>query len=149
MAAGAAIALTYLFGARTWGRRAGLVAALLLALMPRVFFHGHLACFDVPIMTMWLACIYAYARAVQTRSLGWVLAVGVAFGLALAWGRGVPPHWGLFKSALARAILIAAAIVWPLVAAGLGCACLVLSVRVMQQGAMAGGSDPPAVSGAT
>jgi 4-amino-4-deoxy-L-arabinose transferase-like glycosyltransferase len=79
-----AIWVTYLFGARAWGRRAGLVAAVLFALMPRVFFHAHLACFDVPITAMWILCLYVHWRALETRSLGWTLATGVVFGLALA-----------------------------------------------------------------
>ncbi len=85
--AGAAIWITYLFGARAWSRRAGLVAAALFALMPRVFFHAHLACFDVPITAMWLACLYVHWRAQETRglrgTLAWALAAGVVFGLAL------------------------------------------------------------------
>ena len=79
-----AIWVTYLFGARAWSRRAGLVAAVLFALMPRVFFHAHLACFDVPITAMWILCLYVHWRALEKRSLGWTLAVGVVFGLALA-----------------------------------------------------------------
>ena len=74
---------TYLFGARAWTRRAGLVAAVLLGLMPRVFFHAHLACFDVPVMAVWILCVYVYWRSQDTRSLGWALAVGLVFGLAL------------------------------------------------------------------
>jgi 4-amino-4-deoxy-L-arabinose transferase-like glycosyltransferase len=81
--AGAALTITYLFGARAWGRKAGWVAAGLLGLMPRVFFHAHLACFDVPIMTMWLLCVYVYWRAEDTGSLLWAIATGVVFGLAL------------------------------------------------------------------
>ncbi len=81
--AGVALWTTYVFGARAYGRRAGLVAAALLGLMPHVFFHAHLACFDVPIMTMWLLCVYAHWRAQETRSLWWTIAAGVMFGLAL------------------------------------------------------------------
>lgn len=81
--AGLALWVTYLFGARAWSRRAGLVAAVLFALMPQVFFHAHLACFDVPITAMWILCVYAHWRALETRSLGWTLAVGVIYGLAL------------------------------------------------------------------
>ncbi|HXX65794.1 MAG TPA: glycosyltransferase family 39 protein [Polyangiaceae bacterium] len=81
--AGIALYVTYLFGAQAWGRAAGLVAAVLLALMPRVFFHAHLACFDVPIMTMWLVCVYAHWRSEETGRLGWAIATGIAFGLAL------------------------------------------------------------------
>jgi 4-amino-4-deoxy-L-arabinose transferase-like glycosyltransferase len=79
---GIALWVTYLFGARVYGRRAGLIAALLLALMPRVFFHAHLACFDVPIMAMWTWCIYVYWRSLRGGVL-WALAAGVMYGLTL------------------------------------------------------------------
>jgi 4-amino-4-deoxy-L-arabinose transferase-like glycosyltransferase len=81
--AGVALWVTYLFGARVHSRRAGVTAAVLLGLMPNVFYHAHLACFDVPIMTMWLLAVYVYWRAHETRHLGWALAAGVVFGLTL------------------------------------------------------------------
>jgi Dolichyl-phosphate-mannose-protein mannosyltransferase len=80
---GVALWTTYLFGARAWSRRAGLVAAVLLGLMPNVFFHAHLACFDVPMMSMWILCVYVHWRAQDRRTFWWILAVGVVFGLAL------------------------------------------------------------------
>jgi hypothetical protein len=75
--------VTYLFGARAYGRWAGVVAAVLLGLMPRVFFNAHLACFDVPIMAMWTLSIYVYWRATQTGRLGWAVGAGVVYGLTL------------------------------------------------------------------
>lgn len=111
--AGGAIWITYLFGARAYGRVAGAVAAVLLGAMPRVFFHSHLACFDVPIMSMWLACVYAHRRAQERGGLGWAIAAGVLFGLALetkhnAWELPVAlaPH-ALFvhRHAFRRALL--------------------------------------------
>jgi hypothetical protein len=82
--AGVMLWVTYLFGARAYGRRAGLVAATLLGLMPRVFFHAHLACFDVPMASMWILCIYVYWRAQDRPShVGWMIAAGVVYGLAL------------------------------------------------------------------
>jgi len=80
---GVALWTTYLFGARAWSRRAGLVAAASFGLMPQVFFHAHLACFDMPIVTMWILCVYVHWRAQETRGLGWALATGIVFGLAL------------------------------------------------------------------
>jgi hypothetical protein len=81
--AGIAIWVTYLFGARAYGRWAGVIAALLLGLMPRVFYNSHLACFDVPIMTMWTLSVYVYWRATQERGFGWAIAAGIVYGLAL------------------------------------------------------------------
>jgi 4-amino-4-deoxy-L-arabinose transferase-like glycosyltransferase len=78
-----AIWVIYLFGARAWSRRAGAVAAVLFALMPRVFFHAHLACFDVPITAMWILCVYVHWRAQERRTFAWTLAAGLVFGLAL------------------------------------------------------------------
>jgi 4-amino-4-deoxy-L-arabinose transferase-like glycosyltransferase len=85
--AGAALWIAYVFGARAYGRLAGLVAAALLGTMPQVFFHSHLACFDVPITTMWLACVYLHWRTLGARGplaiAGWAIATGVVYGLAL------------------------------------------------------------------
>jgi 4-amino-4-deoxy-L-arabinose transferase-like glycosyltransferase len=74
--------ITWLFGWRAFGARVGLVAAVLLALMPRVFYHAHLNCFDVPVMTMWVVVLYAYWRS-TSGSLGWTVATGALWGLAL------------------------------------------------------------------
>jgi hypothetical protein len=73
---------TYLFGLRAWSHRVGLFAALALALMPRVFYHAHLDCFDVPVMTMWVAVLYCYWRATEG-GLRWAIATGLMWGLAL------------------------------------------------------------------
>ena len=80
---GVALWITYLFGAKVYSRRAGIAAATALGLMPNVFYHAHLACFDVPIMAMWIACIYTYWCAEKSRGLGWAIACGVMYGLTL------------------------------------------------------------------
>ncbi|MBL8603340.1 MAG: glycosyltransferase family 39 protein [Myxococcales bacterium] len=75
--------LVYLFGYRLTGRhRVGLMAAALLGLMPRVFYHAHLDCFDVPVMTMWVAVLYCHWRSLDG-GFGWSLATGVMWGLCL------------------------------------------------------------------
>lgn len=88
--AGLSVYVTFLFGAQVYSRRAGVVAAVSLALMPHVFFHAHLACFDVPIMAMWTVCLYVYWRAVTPvpgrrtfARIAWPLAAGVVYGLTL------------------------------------------------------------------
>jgi 4-amino-4-deoxy-L-arabinose transferase-like glycosyltransferase len=76
------VVVTYAWGRRELGRTAGLVAALSLAFMPRIFYHSHLACFDGPVMTMLLVTTYAYARSLEA-GLGWAIVTGVLYGLLL------------------------------------------------------------------
>ena len=76
------VVVTYAWGKRALNRTAGLVAALSLAFMPRVFYHAHLDCFDLPVMTMLLVTTYAYARSLEA-GLGWAIATGVLYGLLL------------------------------------------------------------------
>ena len=80
---GLALWVTYVFGARVFSRTAGFVAALLLALMPHLFYNAHLACFDVPIMTMWLLSVYVFWRADTEGGLGWAAAFALVYGLTL------------------------------------------------------------------
>jgi 4-amino-4-deoxy-L-arabinose transferase-like glycosyltransferase len=80
---GVAIWITYLFAARVFSRRAGVVAGIALGLMPNVFYNAHLACFDIPIMAMWIACVYTYWSAEKNGGLGWALAAGIVYGLTL------------------------------------------------------------------
>ena len=80
---GLALWVTYMFAARAYSRRAGVVAAIALGLMPRVFYHAHLACFDVPIMAMWATCIYVYWRSEKEGGLSWALLAGLVYGLTL------------------------------------------------------------------
>lgn len=79
---GLLIALVYLFAAGIWGQAIGLLAALFTLLLPRAFFHAGLATFDGPVVTMWLAVLIAYWRALGSRA--WCLVLGLVYGLALA-----------------------------------------------------------------
>src|SRR5262249_25839090 len=81
--AGAGVWLLYIWGSRARSRAAGLAAALAFALMPRVFYHAHLVCSDIPSATMWALAAYAFWRSLGTRGVGWPLLTGVLFGLAL------------------------------------------------------------------
>jgi len=79
---GLCVALIYIFGLRIEGRFAGLSAALLYVTIPRLFFHGQLACFDSAVSTMWLLTVYAYFRSLERAR--WGIFGGLIFGLALA-----------------------------------------------------------------
>jgi hypothetical protein len=72
----------FLFAARLWSRRAGLVAAALAVFAPRLFFDAQLACFDAPIAALWVLVVYAYHRSLEEPRWGWRAAL--LMGLALA-----------------------------------------------------------------
>ncbi len=76
------ILIVYFWGARVWNRRVGLFAAFAMMLIPRFFFHAHLAAFDVPVSALWLLVAYAFWRSLHSQV--WGVLCGIAFGLALA-----------------------------------------------------------------
>jgi 4-amino-4-deoxy-L-arabinose transferase-like glycosyltransferase len=76
------VVVTYVWGVRESGRLAGVVGALSLALMPRVFYHSHLACFDMPVTALLLLTSYAFARSLEG-GRAWAIATGVIYGLLL------------------------------------------------------------------
>ena len=80
--AGLLLWLIYIFGARVFGRRAGVFASLAFGCIPRVFYHAHLDAFDIPIVLLVTASVYAYWRALRSRT--WTVLFGLVFGLALA-----------------------------------------------------------------
>lgn len=82
LSSGLLLWLIYIFGACTIGRPGALFAALSFALIPRLFYHAHLAAFDVPIALMTTLVTYAYWRSLHCFT--WTLLLGVVFGLALA-----------------------------------------------------------------
>jgi 4-amino-4-deoxy-L-arabinose transferase-like glycosyltransferase len=82
--AGGLISLLFLMVRRHYGRTAGLVAALALMTMPRFFFHAHLAAIDVPVTAMIFAVIFIFWWGHDRTEFSWTLALGLAWGLALA-----------------------------------------------------------------
>lgn len=70
--------------ARSFGSLAGLAASLALLSLPRFFFHAHLAALDVPaaMAVFLLTALFWHTR--RNTSIGWDLALGVAWGAALA-----------------------------------------------------------------
>lgn len=73
--------LIYSLSRRLFGRMASIFAAVSFFLIPRQFFHSHLACFDVPIATLWLLTVYGFVKAQEKPR--WWLYTGLFFGAAL------------------------------------------------------------------
>ncbi len=82
LSAGLTLWLIYIFGARAADRRIGAFAALAYATIPRIFYHSHLDCFDIPIVLMLTWVVYCYWRSLE--SPRWAIMTGVAYGFALA-----------------------------------------------------------------
>ncbi len=77
-------AVLFLFGRHVTSRRGALFAVLAFWLVPRTFFHGALACFDMPIAFAWLLTVAAWRRAIRHPTRLNLTCVGLAFGLALS-----------------------------------------------------------------
>jgi len=81
--AGVALATQYAWARRVAGPIAGVAAVFALGLMPRVFYHAHLACFDVPVMSLWLLTTFAYSRAIHDGRKRWLWGAALAYGALL------------------------------------------------------------------
>ncbi len=127
-AGGVGSALLYLVGQRlfrsqppTVSRGLSLFAVGAFWLSPTDLYHGHLACFDMPVTVAWLFVVYCYLRGLDEGprwNTKWKILTGVAYGIALAtklnaffipvalaihWGiAGAPRAWkdGGFKRVL-------------------------------------------------
>jgi hypothetical protein len=75
--------LLFYLGRRWLARLPALFGALAFASIPQVFFHGHLACFDVPITALNLAVILAFRLQERRGGLPLALLTGLLWGLAL------------------------------------------------------------------
>jgi 4-amino-4-deoxy-L-arabinose transferase-like glycosyltransferase len=78
----AAVALTYLLGARLYGAAAGLAAAAILAVMPYHVVVSRQVLLDGPMTTFALVGLYCVARAAEADPRRWIAAAGAMLGLA-------------------------------------------------------------------
>lgn len=78
------VAMVYWMVAGAYDTVSGVFAALSLMLMPRMFLHAHLANIDTTVAITWFLAMYLFWRYRGGRNMLQVLAIGVAFGLALA-----------------------------------------------------------------
>ena len=80
--AGLGLFLVFLLGRRLGGLWAGFIAQIVCMSLPRMYFHSHLACFDLPVTVLWLAITYSFLRA--RYSPKWVVPSGILLGLGFA-----------------------------------------------------------------
>ncbi|WBB77280.1 glycosyltransferase family 39 protein [Micromonospora sp. WMMD882] len=79
----ATVLAVYPLGARLYDRRVGLVAALLLAVMPYHVLVTRQVLLDGPMVFFATLTLYCLARFVQGQRLGWYLATGGMLGLTM------------------------------------------------------------------
>jgi hypothetical protein len=77
----AAICLTYALGSFMYSRRAGLIAAAILALMPYHVAVSRQILLDGPMATFCLLAVYCLARYAASRTAWWLYAAAFSFGL--------------------------------------------------------------------
>ncbi len=128
----ASVALLYDLTRRRWGRQAGFVAGLVLALSPIAVAVSRHNNPDALLVLLCVAALWAFVRALEHGSWRWLILAGVFVGLgfetkmgvalmvvpgmALAWlwiaprGRAV----ALRQLLVAGAVLVAVALAWPL-----------------------------------
>jgi len=107
------IAFMFLLGAEWLGVGWSAFAVILLYTLPRFFYHSHLSTFDIPVVAMWAAAMYAFRRAMT--SVRWSYVTGLLFGVGLATKNNVyflplmfavlyfySPHGKTFFRALCR-----------------------------------------------
>lgn len=59
--------MIYLFGLFFFNRLTAAVSPILFFMMPHIFFHSHLACFDMPILFFWSATFILYVICLKTK----------------------------------------------------------------------------------
>jgi hypothetical protein len=78
----ATVWVTYAIGARLYGRRVGVLAALLIAVMPYTVIVSRQILLDGPMTFFAALALYLLVRFVQTERVAWLYAAAVALGLA-------------------------------------------------------------------
>ena len=59
--------MIYIFGLVFFSRTTAVASPLLFFMMPHIFFHSHLACFDMPILFFWSATFILYVICLKTK----------------------------------------------------------------------------------
>jgi len=79
----ATVFAVYLLGARLFGRRVGLLAALLVAVMPYHVVVTRQVLLDGPMVLFSTLIIYCFVRFVESERLAWFVAAGGVLGVAM------------------------------------------------------------------
>ena len=76
--------MIYLFGLIFFSRTTAVASPLLFFTMPHIFFHSHLACFDMPILFFWSSTFILYIICLKTKKTSVHAVTAVFFAFAMA-----------------------------------------------------------------
>ena len=76
--------MIYFFGLFFFSRITAVTAPLFFFTMPHIFFHSHLACFDMPILFFWSATFILYIFCIKTKKISVHIFTAVFFAFAMA-----------------------------------------------------------------
>jgi Dolichyl-phosphate-mannose-protein mannosyltransferase len=76
------VTVVYVWTSELFDRPTGLFSALALGVTPNLFGFAHIAVTDLPLASMWFVTVYCFWKGVK--NWRWSVALGVAWGLALA-----------------------------------------------------------------
>ena len=76
--------MIYFFGLFFFSRITAVAAPLLFFTMPHIFFHSHLACFDMPILFFWSSTFILYILCIRTKKISVHIFTAVFFAFAMA-----------------------------------------------------------------
>lgn len=79
---GLGLFLVFVFARFVGGLWAGFLAQGLFAFLPRMYFHSHLACFDMPVTIAWLCVVFCFIQARLDKR--WIIPAGISLGLGFA-----------------------------------------------------------------
>ena len=76
--------MIYFFGLFFFSRTTAAASPLLFFMMPHIFFHSHLACFDMPILFFWSATFILYTICLKTKRTSVHALTALFFAFAMA-----------------------------------------------------------------
>jgi len=74
--------MLFKWASELFGKKVGLIVLILYAFYPDVLAHGRLVTTDVPAALGFVLATYFFDKALNKKTWGWILAAGIAFGVA-------------------------------------------------------------------
>ncbi len=81
--AGLIAIMIYLFSLKFFNRITAIFAPIFFLFMPRIFFHSHLACFDMPVLFFWSGLFIIYVTYLKNPTKKMAITTALFFGFSM------------------------------------------------------------------